>query len=88
MPIALAAFYRIFRNVDAVLLFVGLIGVLAWLPDHVIGASCVVVVWTFGVVEYVNYFVVRLAYPLNRWFSSVGQWRTPQLVQDMNSTQP
>jgi hypothetical protein len=43
----------------------------------------VLAVWVFGVLEYVNYFVVRLAYPLGRWFTTVGEWRTPRLVQDL-----
>lgn len=46
----------------------------------------VVGVWVFGVLEYVNYFVVRLSYPIHRWLTTVGQWHTPQLVQDLNTT--
>ena len=48
-------------------------------------ALAIVVVWVFGVVEYVNYFVVRLSYPVRRLPLVVGQWRTPRLVQDLNS---
>ncbi len=40
-------------------------------------------VWALGVIEFVNYFVVRLAYPPSQWFSKVGQWREPRLLPDM-----
>ena len=85
MPISLAVLYRAFRALDAGLLVVGLLGVLAWLPDQVGVALAIVVVWVFGVVEYVNYFVVRLSYPVRRLPLVVGQWRTPRLVRDLNS---
>ncbi|MDV6271796.1 hypothetical protein [Rhodococcus globerulus] len=85
MPAVLAKFYRVFRVLDAVVLTVGLLGVVTWLPDHLGAAVGIVALWVFGVVEYVNYFVVRLAYPLRRWPFMVGLWRTPRLVQDLNS---
>ena len=85
MPTSLAAFYRAFRVLDAGFLVAGLVGVLVWLPDHVGVALAIVVVWIFGVVEYVNYFVVRLSYPIRRLPFVVGQWRTPRLVQDLNA---
>lgn len=85
MPTSLAALYRTFRALDAGFLVAGLLGVLAWLPDQVGVALAIVVVWVFGVVEYVNYFVVRLSYPIRRLPFVVGQWRTPRLVQDLNS---
>ena len=40
-------------------------------------ALSVLAVSVFGLLEYVNYFVVRLAYPVGRWFTSVVQWRHP-----------
>ena len=88
MPTSLATLYRGFRWADALLLIGGLVGVLLWLPAE--GRSLVVVgaIWAFGLIEYVNYFVVRLAYPVGRWARSVRQWRTPQLVQDLRTAQP
>lgn len=83
MPAPLAAVYRVLRAVDAVLLLVGLVGVIAWAPAQVPVTVVLVVLWLFGVVEYLNYFVVRLAYPLPRWFAEVRRWRRPRLVQDM-----
>ncbi len=85
MPVAVATVYRVFRVLDAVVLGVGLLGVLTWLPDHRGAAVFIVALWVFGVVEYANYFVVRLAYPLRRWLFMVGRWRTPRLVLDLNS---
>lgn len=85
MPAPLAALYRGFRYLDAGLLLVGLLGVLVWLPDHVVAAVAVVAVWLFGVVEYVNYFVVRLAYPFRSWTRTISQWQTPRLMHDINA---
>lgn len=85
MPTSVATLYRTFRVIDAGILVAGLLGVLVWLPDQSGVALAVVFVWAFGVVEYVNYFVVRLSYPIRRLPSAIGQWRTPRLVQDLNS---
>lgn len=84
MPTAIAHVYRAFRIIDIALLIAGLVGVLAWWPENLGAALLVAGVWCFAVVEYVNYFVVRLAYPIGRWFTSVGQWRTPQLMHDVS----
>ncbi|MEU4566849.1 hypothetical protein [Micromonospora sp. NPDC023956] len=88
MPVAVAGVYRVFRIADAVLLGAGLVGILVWWPDQAGTALLVVAVWLFAVVEYLNYFVVRLAYPLSRWFTTVGQWRAPQLVRDLRTSAP
>ncbi|WP_448003308.1 hypothetical protein [Agromyces bauzanensis] len=83
MPAGWASTYRMFRVADAGMLATGLLGVIVWWPESVGARLVVLAVWTFGVLEYVNYFVVRLAYPISRWLTTVGQWRTPQLVQDL-----
>jgi hypothetical protein len=80
MPSGPAKLYRAFRLIDAVLLAAGLAGVLAWANGDAVLALAV---WSFGVLEFVNYFVVRLAYPPGRWLRTVGQRRTPRLVADM-----
>ena len=85
MPAAWAGTYRVFRVADAAMLAIGLLGVIVWWPDSVGTTLVVLFTWTFGVLEYVNYFVVRLAYPIGRWHTTVGQWRTPRLVQDLRS---
>jgi hypothetical protein len=83
MPAVWAGIYRVFRVADAAMLAIGLLGVIVWWPDSVGTTLVVLAVWTFGALEYVNYFVVRLAYSIGRWFTTVGQWRTPRLVQDL-----
>ena len=37
----------------------------------------------FGLIEYLNYFHVRLSYPWSTWASQVGRWSTPRLVRDL-----
>ncbi|MFF8324873.1 hypothetical protein ACH49M_15095 [Rhodococcus qingshengii] len=85
MPARLAALYRVFRVLDVLLLAIALLGVVIWLPNHSGAAVGVVAVWAFGVAEYANYFVARLAYPLRRWPVEVGKLRRPQLVHDLHS---
>lgn len=85
MPAGFAATYRAFRMIDRVLLVAGLVGLVIWWPSSIGAALGLTAVWLFGVLEYVNYFVVRLSYPIGRWFTTVGQWRTPRLMQDLRS---
>jgi len=87
MPPGLAATYRGFRVLDAVLLLAGLVGIIVWFPAHPFAAIGIPFVWLLGVIEYVNYFVVRLAYPPSVWFQRVGKWRTPRLLQDVRAAQ-
>ena len=86
MPASLAAVYRAFRLLDVVLLAGGLVGVLVWWPGNPAAAVLIVAVWAFGVVEYLNYFVVRLAYPATRWLTSVRRWQVPRLVLDIRNS--
>jgi hypothetical protein len=85
MPPGLAATYRGFRVLDAVLLLAGLVGIIVWFPAHPFAAIGIPFVWLLGVIEYVNYFVVRLAYPPSVWFKRVGERRTPRLMQDVRA---
>lgn len=83
MPAPLAGAYRAFRWLDVALLLGGLAGVLVSRPDRPGVAVLVGLIWLFAVIEYVNYFVVRLAYPPTRWWRTVRQSRTPRLLQDL-----
>lgn len=85
MPARVATIYRTLRLIDAGMLTVGLGAVIAWWPSQSGAAILVATVWIFGLVEYINYFHVRLSYPVRRWFTTVRQCRTPQLVRDMRS---
>ena len=86
MPRSLAVTYRVLSIALLALLAVGLVGVVTWWPNNVGVAVLVIAVWGYGAVEYTNYFVVRLAYPLSQWFTTLGEWRTPRLVTDMRAS--
>ena len=86
MPAAFAAVYRALRIINVLALAGGLIGVVLWWPDDAATALLIAFIWLFGAVEYVNYFIVRLSYPLGRWATSVVQWRQPRLIQDLNAS--
>ncbi len=84
MPSNLARLYRVFQIMDPLLLMAGLVGVLVWWPDNPWVAALVLFVWAFGVIEYLNYFVVRLSYPASEWMAKVRQLRRPRLVKDIS----
>lgn len=84
MPGAMASAYLALRLINPLLLTAGLVGMIAQFPDGG-AAALTIAVWLFGVLEYLNYFVVRLSYPIHRWASTVTQWRTPQLVKDIRA---
>jgi hypothetical protein len=82
MPRGVALLYRAFRLLDPVLLAVCLAGVLLTGPDSGALVLCLFV-WTFGALEYVNYYMMRLSYPVGQWFALVGRRRRPALVRDV-----
>lgn len=84
MPSTLARLYRVFQIIDPLLLIAGMVGVLVWWPDDPWVAAFVLFVWAFGVIEYLNYFVVRLSYPASEWMAKVRQLRRPRLVKDIS----
>lgn len=84
MPSTLARLYRVFQIIDPLLLIAGMVGVLVWWPDDPWVAALVLTVWAFGVIEYLNYFVVRLSYPASEWMAKVRQRRRPRLVKDIS----
>jgi hypothetical protein len=82
MPSRLARGYRAFRTIDALALLWALTAILLWSPSPW-GTVGFLAVWAFGVIEFVNYFVVRLAYPVGSWLEGVKQRRRPRLVKDI-----
>lgn len=86
MPRGVAASYRLVRVVSLLLLAGGVAGLIAWWPHNLAVALFIAGVWIFAAVEFTNYFIVRLAYPVATWFATVTQWRTPQLVADMRTS--
>lgn len=88
MPPGPAAWYGAFRLGNPLLLLGGL-ATLAWYWPHRPGPAVLAVgLWLFALVEYVNYYLVRLAYPLHRWASGVRQRQSPRLVQDIAGSRP
>ncbi len=85
MPPRVARAFRVCRALGPPMLLLGAVGVLA---NHPVGAAEALLawaVWLFGLVEYLNYYVVRLAYPLADWAGSVTRWRRPRLVLDLQA---
>lgn len=80
-----AAAHRTVRAVSAGLLAAGLAGVLLRWPGPPGAALLCLGVWGFAVAEYVNYHVVRLAYPPSRWLRGVRRRSTPRLVRDLRA---
>lgn len=85
MPRAIVIAYRVLSVASFMLLVGGFVGVIIWWPDSVGTGVPVMLVWIFAAAEYMNYFLVRLAYPVSQWLTTVGQRRTPRLVADMRS---
>lgn len=86
MPTGLALTYRALSVGDAVLLLAGLTGVIVWLPHEPLPALAILALWAFGVIEFVNHYLVRLAYPVRQWFTKVGLRRRPRLALDINQS--
>lgn len=84
MPASLARAYRVLVWINPVLLLAGLAAVVWWQPAGtaaLLAAGCL----ALGVVEYVNYFWVRLSYPWRSWPRMVTQWRPSRLRQDLDA---
>lgn len=85
MPLQLARIFRGLRICNPLVLLAGLAGVIANFPATPLATVVVIVVWAFGVAEYINYYLVRLSYPWMQWASEIGHWRTPKLIKDMRA---
>lgn len=85
MPRPLATTYRVAGPVTGAALVVGLVGVVSFWPGSVSAQMIAVGVWSFGALEYVNYYVARLAYPVREFPTAIRRWRTPRLVIDMRA---
>jgi hypothetical protein len=83
LPWAWRSAFRAFRLIDPGLLAIALGFVVSQARTAPGAAIASAAVWIFAVVEYVNYFVVRLAYAPLTWFRDVGRWRTPRLVKEL-----
>ena len=85
MPRGVAATCAALRVLNPALLLAGLFGLVVTWPASAPLAWSLLGIWGFAVIEYVNYYVVRLSYPPLAWFARVGEWRKPRLVQDLDA---
>lgn len=84
MSATLARVYQGFAVLDLLLLAIALIALgMAGLPLW--PGLGFLAVWIFGVLEFINYAVVRLAYPAADWSTQVTRWRTPRLAADVRA---
>ena len=79
MPVAAARVWLTFGVLDVALLLWGALAVTLWSPDPWTLVAFLAV-WAFGVLELVNYFVVRLAHPARRWLSGIRRRQRPWLT--------
>jgi len=82
MPMTLARLFAVAGVINVVVLVAGLTVVVVW-GQAAWPRAWFIVIWLFGLLEFVNYFVVRLAYPVRRWIRYVRQWRRPRLRHDL-----
>lgn len=85
MPRRLARLYRAFQVLDVFVLVVAGAYIAVHLSSTRWAGVLAAAVWLFAVVEFANYYVVRLSYPWGQWLTMVGQWRTPRLIQDLRT---
>lgn len=72
------------RLIHVILMLLGFLALLfviplVSLPHALLGSAALV----FALLEHINYFYVRLAYPIQSWASEVRQCRTPRLRKDL-----
>ena len=87
MPRSVARLYRAFQVLDVLVLLATGVYIAVDLSSTRWADTMAVLVWLFAVVEFTNYYLVRLSYPWATWFTTVGQWRTPRLVQDLRAAE-
>jgi hypothetical protein len=82
-PRAVARIYLTLRWATPLMLVLSAVGLAMWWPSlpqiRVLGVSAV----TFGVIEYVNYFILRVSYPVATWWQDVRRLRQPRLIRDV-----
>ena len=88
MPHPLGVLYRLFRVLNVLVIVAAGFYIGFNLPKATGMAVLSIVVWLFAVIEAINYYVVRLSYPISQWFRRVGDRRTPHLVRDIQASRP
>lgn len=82
MPARVASLYRFFRVFDLPLLAVSLLVILLWAPSA-LTLALALAIWSFATLEYLNYFLIRLAYSPSHWLRDVSRNQTPRLLRDL-----
>ena len=85
MPRRVADLYRAFRILDVILVLAAGVYITFQLPSTAWVSVLTLLVWLFAVLEFVNYYVVRLSYPVDEWFVRIGEWRTPRLICELRT---
>lgn len=88
MPVGLARVFGALKWLDLAVFGGALVGIVLWWPSSWPIAALIVLTWVFGVVEYINYYVVRLSYPARTWLLEVRRRRAPRLIKDLNQVVP
>lgn len=83
MPRATAYALVALRFVTLACLAVAVVGIVWYWPDRWGFGLCALGIWLFGVIEWINYFAVRLSYPITRWAREITKWRQPTLMRDV-----
>jgi hypothetical protein len=83
MPRAMARIYLTLRWATPLILVLSAVGLaMRWpsLPQvRILGVMAV----SLGVIEYVNYFILRVSYPVATWWRDVRRLRQPRLIRDV-----
>jgi hypothetical protein len=85
MPRRVADLYRAFRILDVILVLAAGVYITFHLPSTAWVRVLTLLMWLFAVLEFVNYYVLQLSYPVNEWFVRIGEWRTPRLICDLRT---
>ena len=88
MPSGLARGFRVIRVFTVLLLASGLCALVVWWPAQLPVAALMVIVWLFAVVEFINYYWVRLAYPPRAWPAGLRARRAARLARDVRAARP
>jgi hypothetical protein len=84
MPRAVARIYLALRWATPLILVLSAVGLAMRWPNLPHARVLGVIAVSFGVVEYVNYFIRRVSYPVATWWRDVRRLRQPRLIRDVH----
>ena len=83
MPRTAARTYLMLRWATPLILVLSAVGLALRWPSLAQVRVLGVIAVAFGVIEYVNYFVLRVSYPVATWWRDVRRLRRPRLIRDV-----